>query len=228
MSQEASDLPRSVQIIGQYKALVGLVAVLGLLAGIVFAALNPPGSSKALVLFTAPSCPAAGSICGGPMFSPDYIQAKVLKAYPDGVQIKPVTDDVLAISATGGTVAQAEATAEAAVRSYIADAGSLSYLGEQPSALVLEQPTPARGTTPPKQLLGDALLGAIFGALVGVIAALAAGQTIIDPPTITPGYGSGGQAGGAPAQVPLLQLAREYAERTAALKAGRGDASDLS
>jgi len=227
MSEEASDLPRSVQIIGRYKALVGLVAVLGLVAGIAFAALNPPGSSRALVMFTAPPCPA-GAICGGPMFSPGYVETMVLKAYPDGVQIKPVSGGVLSISATGRTTAQAAATAEAAVRSYIADAGSLSYLGEQPSALVLQQPATASGTTTPKQLFGDALLGAIFGVLVGVIAALAAGQTIIDPPTMTQGYGPGGEAAGAPAKVPLIQLAREYAQRTAASEAGRGDVSDLS
>ena len=64
MSQPASDVPRFVQIIGRYKALIGILAALGLLGGAVFAALNPPVfTSRALVLLT-PSCPA-GAICGG-------------------------------------------------------------------------------------------------------------------------------------------------------------------
>ena len=40
MSQQASDLPRSVQMIGRYRSLIGFVALLGALAGIVFAPLK--------------------------------------------------------------------------------------------------------------------------------------------------------------------------------------------
>ena len=223
MSQEAPDLLRFAQIIERYKALVGFTALLGLLAGIVFAVLNPPGAtSKALVMFAAPSCPA-GSICGGAMFSPEYIQARVLEEYPQGVQITPVAGNVVSVTATAGTAAQAQAIADSAVRSYIADAGSLSDLGEQPSVQVLEPATVATGTTPPKQLIGDALLGAIFGALVGVLAALAAAQTIIDPPTAPLGIGFGEEAreadqaiGPASPGVSLQQLAWEHMQRTAA------------
>jgi hypothetical protein len=224
MSQQASDLPRSVQIIGRYRTLVGMMAVLGLLAGAVFAALNPPpgSTSKALVVFTAPQCPV-GAICGGPMFSPDYIPAAVLKTFPSGVQIKPVTGTVLAVSATAGTAAQAEASANAAVRSYLAYAGSLNYLGQQPSARILASATAATGTTPPKQVFGDALLGAVAGALVGLIAALAAGQATIDPVALPRGTGADGHYGvpgrqdGYPTtEITLQQLAREYAEQRAA------------
>jgi len=222
MSQQASDLPRSVQIIGRYRTLVAMMAVLGLLAGAVFAALNPPGStSKALVVFAAPQCPA-GAICGGPMFSPGYIPATVLTAFPSGVQIKLQTGTVLAVSASAGTAAQAEARADAAVRSYLAYAGSLNYLGQQPSARILASATAATGTTPPRQVFGDALLGAIFGALVGIIAALAGSRATIDPVALPRGPGTGGQYRGAgrenryPTEIPLKQLAREYAERRAA------------
>ena len=223
MSQEAPDLLRFAQIIERYKALVGFTALLGLLAGIVFAMLNPPGTtSKALVVFAAPSCPA-GSICGGPMFSPEYIQARVLEEYPQGVQITPVAGNTVSVTATAGTATQAQAIADSAVRSYIAYAGSLSYLGKQPSVQVLEPATVATGTTTPKQLIGDALLGAIFGALVGVLAALAAAQTIIDPPTAPLGIGFGEEAreadqeiGPASPGLSLQQLAWEHMQRTAA------------
>lgn len=193
MSEQVPDLPRSVQIIGRYKILVAFMAVLGFLGGIVFGALNPPVSaSKALVVFTAPSCPGGGgAICGGPMFSPAYIQVRLLKTFPSGVQVKPVTGNVLSVSVVAGTPAQAEATAEAAARTFVADAGSLSYLGEQPSAQIIQPATRATGTTTPKQLLGDGLLGAVIGLLIGIIAALAGGQTSIDPVALPRGRGVG-------------------------------------
>src|SRR5580704_12684066 len=192
MSQQTSGLSRFVQIIERYKILIGLMALLGGLAGAVFAALHPPGAtSRALVVFAAPSCPAEGAICGGPMFSPKYIQA--------------------------------EANAHAAVRTYIAYVGSLNYLGEQPSARVLEPATAAVGTTPPKQVFGDALLGAVFGALVGVITALASSRSTIEQVALPKGpevggpYWGAGQANGPePTQLPLQQLAREYMARQAA------------
>jgi hypothetical protein len=193
MSEQVPDLPRSVQIIGRYRILVAFMAVLGFLGGIVFGALNPPVSaSKALVVFTAPSCPGGGgAICGGPMFSPAYIQARLLKTFPSGVQVKPVTGNVLSVSVVAGTSVQAQATAEAAARTFVSDAGSLSYLGEQPSAQIIQPATRATGTTTPKQLLGDGLLGAVIGLLIGIIAALAGGQTSIDPVALPRGRGVG-------------------------------------
>jgi hypothetical protein len=218
MSQQASDLPRSVQIIGRYRALIGLVVLLGAFAGIVFGALNPPTStSRALVVFTAPTCPD-GAICGGPMFSPGYFQAMVLKEFPGGVQVKPVAGGVVSISVAAGTAARAEALANAAARRYIADTGSVTYMGEHATAQILQPATTTvTGMTPLKQLAGDALAGAALGALLGIIAALAGAQTIIDPPTLPREVGvtdreTGPQTGG----LTLQQLAREYAERTPA------------
>ena len=224
MSQQTSGLSRFVQIIGRYSVLIGLMALLGGLAGAVLAALHPPGStSRALVLFAAPSCPAEGAICGGPMFSPKYIRAAVLKEFPNGVQIEPVTGSVMSVSATAGTRAQAEANADAAVRSYIAYAGSLNYLGEQPSARVLEPAAATAGTTPPKQVFGDALLGAVFGALAGVITALASSRSTIEPVALPQGPGVGGSSWGAgqedgpaPTEVPIWRLAQESVARRAA------------
>ncbi len=54
MSQQALDLRRSIQIVRRHKLLVGIVLVLGLLAGGAYAVLNPPMvTSTALVLLSA-------------------------------------------------------------------------------------------------------------------------------------------------------------------------------
>ena len=223
MNQQAPDLPRFVQIIGRYRSLIGLVALLGALVGVLFAALNPPASSsQTLVVFTAPTCPAGG-ICGGPAFSPAFIEPMLLKQFPNGVQVKPVTGDVVSISVAAGTAARAEVIANAAARSYIIDAGALPYLGQYASAQILQSATSAPAPTPLKQVVGDALLGAVLGALLGVIAALAGSQTIIDSPTLSRGLdvGAGGREAGQPTRyatthLSLQQLAREDAQRRAA------------
>ena len=210
MNQQASDLPRSVQIIGRYRGLIGLVALLGALVGVVLAALNPPASSsQTLVVFQAPTCPA-GAICGGPMFSPAFTEAMLLKQFPSGVQVKPVTGDVVSISVAAGTAARAEAIAHAAARTFA-------------SAQILQPATSTAAATPLKQVAGDALLGAVLGALLGIIAALAGSQTIIDSPGLPGGLdvGAGDRAAGQPTRyatthLSLQELAREDAQRRAA------------
>jgi hypothetical protein len=234
MSQQAADLPRSVQIIGRHRTLVGIMAVLGLLAGVVFAALTPSVfTSKALFQVGEPACPG-GSICGGPAFSSGAIQPRLPSAFPDGVQVKLVPGNVVSVSASAGTAAQAEAAAGAALDGYLGDVGmssatSMSYQGEQPPVRLLEPPTAATGTAPTQRLYGDALLGAVFGVLLGIIAALAAGRTTIDPLTAPRGFGAGEEAkavgretGYAPTGVWLQQLAREHVERKTALDASLG------
>jgi len=221
MNQQSPDLPRSVQIIGRYRSLIGVVALLGALVGVLLAALNPPASSsQTLVVFTAPTCPA-GAICGGPMFSPAFVDGMLLQQFPSGVQVKPVTGDIVSISVAAGTTAQAAAIAHAAARSFIVDAGALPYMGEYASAQILQPATTAAATTPFKQVAGDALLGAVLGALVGIIAALAGGQTLIDSPALARGLdiGSGDRGAGQPTRyatngLTLRELAKESTLRT--------------
>src|SRR5579862_1893178 len=190
MSQPASDLPRFVQIIGRYKALIGILAALGLLGGAVFAALNPPVfTSQALILLT-PSCPA-GAICGGPQFVSDDIGPRVLQPLPSGVRVASLPGNVLSVSATAGTPARAEATANAAARSYLVYFDALIYSSGQTSVPALTPAARAAGTAPLIRLRGDALLGAVLGALLGVIAALAGSGGTIDPPAAPPGFDVG-------------------------------------
>jgi hypothetical protein len=207
MNQQTPDLLRFAQIIGRYRNLIGYMAVVGLLAGTVFAALNPPGfTARAAVLFSAPSCPAAGAICGGPAFSPDYSVAALPDSFPGTVQVTQGLPDVVVVTTTAGTAAQAESTIYAAVNSYLTYADSQSYMGQQASAQVLQQTTASAGTMP-QRLLDGALLGAVFAALLGVIAALAGARATIGPLAAprrvrggAPGFEAGQQqaAGGNP------------------------------
>jgi hypothetical protein len=196
MSQQAADLPRSVQIIGRQRSLVGIMAVLGLLVGVVFAALTPSMfTSRALVQLGDPACPG-GSICGGPLFSSGDIHPRLPGASPDGVQIKLMAGNVVSVSASAGTAAQAEAAAGEALDGYLGYAGmssatSMSYQGEQVPVRLLEPPTAATGTAPAPRLFSGALLGAALGALLGIIVALAGGRTTIDPLTAPQGFGAG-------------------------------------
>ncbi len=192
MSQQEADVPRFVQVIGRYRALVGIMVVLGLLGGAIFAAVNPPVfTSQALVLMAPPSSCPVGAICGGPAFSLGYRGPRLLQSLPRGVQIKFLPGDYLSVTATGGTPAQAEATAEDAAISYLSYAVSLSYPGWPGAARILEPATSASGTAPMKLLFDDALLGAVFGLLLGVIAALAGGWSTIDAPAVPAGYDVG-------------------------------------
>jgi hypothetical protein len=224
MSQPASDPPRFAQIISRYRALIGFVAILGVFGGALFAALNPPVfTSRALVLLAAPapaSCPV-GAICGGPAFpsagtGSGYVGAKLLQTLPTGVRLAPGAGNVLWVTTTARTAAQAEATADAAALRYVSYAGSVQ--GQLASAQLVEPATSATGTAPLLRLRDDALLGALAGVLLGVIAALSAGWTTIDtlpaPPAV--GFGEAGRgAGSASAGVPLEQMAQDYLRRSA-------------
>jgi hypothetical protein len=188
MNQQVSNLPRTAAILGRYRTLIRFLAFLGLLGGAVFAWLTPPqeatSQGQALVVFSVPSCPE-GAICGGPAFAPAYTKTEWIKV-PGGVVMKPLTWSVLSITADGA------AALNAAAQGYIAYAdssSSMGYMGQRPVARIIgtEGMTTVTGTTSPKRLLDEALLGALFAALVGILAALAGSRTTIDPPAAPPG-----------------------------------------
>src|SRR5262249_19796420 len=55
MSGEALDLRRSAQIIRRHKALVGIAAAFGLLAGVAYTVLNPPVYTSSALVSISPS-----------------------------------------------------------------------------------------------------------------------------------------------------------------------------
>jgi capsular polysaccharide biosynthesis protein len=184
MHQEVQDLRGFLRAVRRYWILVGLLACLGIVGGVLFTALHPPMlASKALVLF-----PAGGkSIPGEPHRS---IEDQVVIASSDGVllgalrNIEPavslealrarvtassVTPDILAIAAKGDSPAQAETTANAIAASYLS---SVSNPGN-PGGQLLDRATTATGTALPVRLVINGGLGALIGVLAGAIAAVA-------------------------------------------------------
>jgi capsular polysaccharide biosynthesis protein len=192
MSQQGMDLRRSIKIIWRHKILVGVVMVLGIVAGVGYAKLNPPMlTSTALVVLpqNAQSAQAAANgqldqytatqevIAGGTEVLtdalPDVRPRMSLAELRREIQIGSLTSYVISISAKGAVAADAEATANAVANSYISFLDSPnSPFGRVPAHL-LQPATNAAGLAPLETLIIYALLGAISGALIGAIVSLA-------------------------------------------------------
>jgi capsular polysaccharide biosynthesis protein len=180
MSQDTLDLRRSVQIVRRYRAAVVALAVLGLLAGIAFAVLYPPMLvSNALVVLPASlrDVPTQVVIANSnPVLSgalPRVKPAVSLQTLRSRVQVKSLTSNIISISAQGKTAAQAEGTANAVADSYVALVSKANSAAGQVQARLLEPATNATGTSLPEAVLVTGGLGALLGALIGAIGALA-------------------------------------------------------
>jgi capsular polysaccharide biosynthesis protein len=195
MRQETLGRSRFLQLVRRAWTAVGEVAVVSLVAGIVFAALHQPVlTSTALVVLPGPPQSAqvvtsigapdpyvatqeviAGS---NPVLSaalPDVRPAMSLAELRGDVQIRSVTSDVLAVSAKGRVAADAEATANAVASSYIAYVRSAGSPFGHVEALMLESATSATGRSLPVWLLTVGGFSALYGAIVGAIGALVFG-----------------------------------------------------
>ena len=192
MSEQALDLRRSIRIIRRHRVLVSLVAALGVLAGVALALLSRPiFTSSALIVF--PGAQQSAQATAGPGADP-FMATQVVVAGSDPVlfgalrnispavsvqtlrseiKVSSQTSNILSINAKSGTKAQAETTANAVARSYVNYVSSSHSLVGQVSANMLQSAMSAVGTSRIKQLLVYGLIGAVAGALIGAIAALA-------------------------------------------------------
>lgn len=198
MSQQALDLRRSMKIVRRYRKIVAAVAVAGLLIGAAYSVLKPPQfTAAALVVLpqapvqsqqgTSQSDPGTGGFIDTQAIAaasdsvlssalPHIRPAVSLQTLEHAVQVKAVTDSVLSVGASGGSAGQAEASANAVAHSYIAYLGAAdSPFGREP-ARVLEPAVSASGAGLDERVAEFGLLGALAGALIGCIAALAIGR----------------------------------------------------
>jgi hypothetical protein len=183
MRWQASDLRRSLRVIRRYGVVVGLAVAAGLLAGTATAAFSPlrvtstavvllprsiPGTANPAVIATSDPVLAGALPRIGPAIS--------LEALRSDVRVTSPTPDVLVVSASAGTAAQAEAAADAVAVSYIGYISSASSPVGRVRALMLASAASVTRTVLPLRLLVGAVLGAVSGLLAGVIAAFADGR----------------------------------------------------
>jgi capsular polysaccharide biosynthesis protein len=183
MSQQPLNLRKAIVIIKRFKAIVGLVAALGLLIGVGYTLLNPAGvSSTAIVSLPSsvrsaptevviadsdPVLSVAASKLGAGV-SPDKLRGEVNVTSP--------TNYLMSFTATASTTSDSEAIANAVAKSYVAYIASPGSPVDHIDAALFQ---PAVAGSPPSLLeamLITGLVGALVGAVVGSVAVLAIGR----------------------------------------------------
>ncbi|MEU4198311.1 Wzz/FepE/Etk N-terminal domain-containing protein [Kribbella sp. NPDC026611] len=194
MSAQQLDVKKSWQAIRRHRLLVGVVAAVGLLAGIGYAFLVPPMySAAALVVLPPPPSSAAGSTAGSQSIDTQvYIAESGPVLNSAGQNLNPalstdvvrgrvtataVTEDVIRIDAQGTTAGQATQLANAVARVYLVfvttDQKLPGDLGKRTGARMLEEAANAHGGN---KLVHTGIyggLGALLGAILGAIIVLA-------------------------------------------------------
>ena len=186
MSGQALDLKRSLQIVRRHWLSVSAVAVLGLVTGGAYAALHPPElTSTALVRIVSPLSPTSANnvatlvvvASSDPVLNLALprIQPPVSKrTLQNELQVKSLTTGILTIRAQGRTAEQAEETANAVARGFVLYLGSpKSQSGGSVQALVLQQASTATGRPLAVSITIFGVIGALLGAALGAIGALA-------------------------------------------------------
>ena len=182
MSGQALDLRSSAQIIRRHKKVVVAGATLGLIAGAGYTALNPPTYSSSALVAVTPSVDTASQpvvVTSAPVLS--LARSSVGPGAPLGtlkgrVQAQRVAAGLMSVSASGNTPAEAVGTANAVAHSYVVYVSSGSSGAGQLPAEVFQPATAATGTALPTRLLYTGGPGALAGALIGAIIALAIGR----------------------------------------------------
>jgi capsular polysaccharide biosynthesis protein len=152
---------------------------MGLLAGAAYTMLSPPSaSSTALVALpnSAPSVPTQVVIAEStPVLSaalPKVSPPVSLGTLRTEIKVKSLTSYILSITGNGKSAADAEATANAVANSYIAYVTPRYNLVGHVAARMFQPASTAAGPSLLAALASTALIGALAGALIGVIAAL--------------------------------------------------------
>jgi capsular polysaccharide biosynthesis protein len=183
MSGQALDLRRSAWIVRQHRALVGVIAALGLLIGMGYVLLNPPvKTSTALIVLPVSSHEVATQVVvakSEPVLSaalPAIHPSINLTALQNHLQIKSLTGNLISVTATGSSPAQAESTANAVARSFISYLVSGNSAVGHVRAVLVAPASNATGASVLIRLAMLAVIGAIIGALAGAVVALVVGR----------------------------------------------------
>jgi capsular polysaccharide biosynthesis protein len=180
MSDQPLDLKRSLRIVGRHKVIVGVVAVLGAVAGVAGALLSPPMvSSNVSVILPVATKDATTEVV---IASSDPVLQGALRSLHSGlalttlradVKVQSLTGNLLSITVAQPTAKQAEAAATAVAKSYVSYVRLPGSPGGPLVASLLQNATTTPGT--PRFVLPTIFgaLGALIGALLGGIGVLA-------------------------------------------------------
>lgn len=180
-------------------AAVAAATAVGLAAGTGYAAFSPPLLASQAVVLLTPSAAAQAQTPAAVAHSDAVLSAALRGVSPavslptlrDRVRVTNLTPRVLSIRAQAKTAAQAMSIANAVARSYIAYV-RIPQRAKQP-AYLLDIAAVATGTPLPRHIAITAGLGALLGALIGVIGAM-----VIRRPASPLPEGSGSRGPGRP------------------------------
>jgi capsular polysaccharide biosynthesis protein len=179
MSEQPLDLKRSMQIVRRHWIAVGLIALVGLIAGAAYTIHNPPlESSSALVQVPSSSTGTATQVVVAG--SEDVLAGALRNIHPrisvlslhKLIKVTSLAPGILSISAEGKTATQAERTANAVAASYIAYVSS-NNAGLKAQAKMLAAATSATGQSRTASVITTALLGFAAAGVLGSVGALA-------------------------------------------------------
>jgi capsular polysaccharide biosynthesis protein len=180
MSQQTLDVRGFLQAVRRHRKVVIAAAVVGLAAGAAFTVLRPPMLvSKALIVLPSSAsryiATQAVIASSDPVLSeaiPHIDRSWSVTQLRKQIKVTNPTSNLVQVSAEGTTAAQAEKIANAVAHSYatyVSSTGSPARV----DARVLEQATPATGTPLAVRLLMVGGLGALVGAVIGALIAVA-------------------------------------------------------
>jgi capsular polysaccharide biosynthesis protein len=198
MSQQALDLRRSIQVVRRHKLLMVIAMGVGVLAGSAYVFVRPSMvTSTALVLLSQSTASQAGAEAAATGGSDPYTATQevivkstpvLLGALPHVRQVVSInelrsetsvgtqTPYIISISVKAKLGSDAAANANAVANSYMAYVGSPDNPGGQVQAQLLQKATTGTPSSPLKRILIYAifaLVGAILGAAVAAVIALA-------------------------------------------------------
>jgi capsular polysaccharide biosynthesis protein len=181
VSRQKLDLRQTATILWRHKLVVGGLVVLGMAGTSAYAVVQPVVYTSTVLVTVAPA--AVGNLSTQAVnVTTIPVLASVLRTADLGISLKtlrhrvtavPSSIQTISISARGTTAEQAERTANAVAESYVAYVGSNQNPGGSQPAKLLRRSTTSFAALRRTLVLEAAGYGALGGALVALIAALA-------------------------------------------------------
>jgi len=183
MSQQSLNVQQVVQLARRHKILVGILTLVGLLAGAAYSVLYPPLVTSAALVELPPNAPNIATEVVIADSQPILASALAKIAPPmslltleNQLSVGSPAAGIISISAQGKSAAQAESAANAVANSYIAYVRNPATPVGRVAAQLLQPATTTTGTGAIAQDLIDGGIGALVGLVAGVVTATIVGR----------------------------------------------------